>query len=574
LSALCIGLVLEFDLEDVVTVDTIDAKIATITGMNRYGISSKGLSSIQEERWSLRTFKTWFIRQIMKHIAIVPERTDRPGYGGYASAVLTGGKEPAESMPDEYVHSLNPIQTIGVGSLLQHGPDPSYIEEALDQIQIEQENVLDRMKTLLEKQDTEAAGEVILDALMTMQPERRTQVLQMLEPQESAAAISRMPVDEALSTLQTISAKTEAERNLDRAHERAERELDLAIWTAEVNLRAAEASTPEASTPEETELETNVSVAEQEAEEGISMDLDAYGCVELIEVSLEGEFLSQFPMVAQEDGPVFLGEAGNLALSAKVKQGDAFLAFGEIDISDIHEVEALTTLITEAGDARPVTFLFGRPLDRSKGAEGQVTPKPTPVESWSTLFFEAKLNETVRIKEDLCIAEKNTRLAQVQAELLSDRKNKALKEENDAIDKEIAELTAQADEHLSPLVFEGGTSLSIKVKYGSAPSLLNPPPEKAKIEKMVGTLDADGDGQLSVEEVKVLFGKMLKVNPDEIPDDHEEVIAYSDLSKEDLIEKLATSVSKDQLDKYYNAMFSEEDAVEDGAAAEDVAQEP
>ena len=133
-----------------------------------------------------------------------------------------------------------------------------------------------------------------------------------------------------------------------------------------------------------------------------------------------------------------------------------------------------------------------------------------------------------------------------------------MKRENKTLDKEIHALNEKAHYKANAVSFEGGTSTKLSISYGDqpvAPSLLNPPPDREKVEKIVDALDIDGDGNLSVAEVKVLFGKMLQVNPVEIPDDHSEVLAFAGLSREELIEKLVTTTSKDQLDKYFDAMF-------------------
>jgi hypothetical protein len=42
-------------------------------------------------------------------------------------------------------------------------------------------------------------------------------------------------------------------------------------------------------------------------------------------------------------------------------------------------------------------------------------------------------------------------------------------------------------------------------------SLLNPAPDRDRVEKIVDALDTDSDGEITIAEVKILFSKLLKV---------------------------------------------------------------
>ena len=53
------------------------------------------------------------------------------------------------------------------------------------------------------------------------------------------------------------------------------------------------------------------------------------------------------------------------------------------------------------------------------------------------------------------------------------------------------------------------------------------PPHPDDVEHVLATLDADGDGNLSVAEAKVLFAQLLGVDYFEVPDDHEDVVWFT-----------------------------------------------
>ena len=64
-------------------------------------------------------------------------------------------------------------------------------------------------------------------------------------------------------------------------------------------------------------------------------------------------------------------------------------------------------------------------------------------------------------------------------------------------------------------------------------------PDRAKAEKIVLSLDRDGDGQVTIVEVKTLFSKLLDIPVTEIPDDNDEVQQFAGLSMEEMIDMLS-----------------------------------
>jgi len=87
------------------------------------------------------------------------------------------------------------------------------------------------------------------------------------------------------------------------------------------------------------------------------------------------------------------------------------------------------------------------------------------------------------------------------------------------------------------------------------PSLLNPRPDPTMVTKIVRAMDLSEDGSLSVEEVKAMLGKLLSVPVANISDDHPEVVSMAGLSIDELVEKLCNTVSRDTVERYYEAMF-------------------
>jgi hypothetical protein len=87
-------------------------------------------------------------------------------------------------------------------------------------------------------------------------------------------------------------------------------------------------------------------------------------------------------------------------------------------------------------------------------------------------------------------------------------------------------------------------------------------PDRQKVEQIVKGLDRDKSGDLSVAEVKVLFSQLLDIPIMEIPDDHEEVVAFTMLNNEQMVDDLLSHVGKEDVDKYFDKMVREHDIEE------------
>jgi hypothetical protein len=59
--------------------------------------------------------------------------------------------------------------------------------------------------------------------------------------------------------------------------------------------------------------------------------------------------------------------------------------------------------------------------------------------------------------------------------------------------------------------------------YHRDSSMLNPRPDRGTVEAIVDAIDEDGDGELSVEEVQMLFSKLTGIPVEDIPSDDPEV---------------------------------------------------
>merc|ERR1712096_387905 len=67
-------------------------------------------------------------------------------------------------------------------------------------------------------------------------------------------------------------------------------------------------------------------------------------------------------------------------------------------------------------------------------------------------------------------------------------------------------------------------------------SLLNPEPDRMKMEKIIKTLLGDVKGVLSVKQVQLLFSKLLGIPQEDIGEDHEAVVAFAGLEAEVAVE--------------------------------------
>jgi hypothetical protein len=81
---------------------------------------------------------------------------------------------------------------------------------------------------------------MILEAVSEMSHERRCGILKMLHPQEAASALSMMSPNDAQQALEDIRTHHGIDQKMDAARRDAERELDLAVYTAESALKAGE----------------------------------------------------------------------------------------------------------------------------------------------------------------------------------------------------------------------------------------------------------------------------------------------------------------------------------------------
>lgn len=77
---------------------------------------------------------------------------------------------------------------------------------------------------------------------------------------------------------------------------------------------------------------------------------------------------------------------------------------------------------------------------------------------------------------------------------------------------------------------------------------------KAMVEEVVAHLDTDGSGSLDKDEIKALFSKMSGVPVAEIPSDHPEVVAFSDISTAALVERLWKDASQAKIEAFHSAL--------------------
>ena len=87
------------------------------------------------------------------------------------------------------------------------------------------------------------------------------------------------------------------------------------------------------------------------------------------------------------------------------------------------------------------------------------------------------------------------------------------------------------------------------------PSLFKQEPDRAMVEKIVRSLDADGDGTISLSEIKVLFAKMTERESEDISDENTELLSYQGMTVQDLITKLTQNVPKATIEKYHEKLF-------------------
>lgn len=406
-----------------------------------------------------------------------------------------------------------------------------------------------------------ATGQMILDAVNNMTPEKRVGILQLLCPEDSAAAMGRLAPHEALRVLQDMKARDEEDRTLDQEVIAAEKQLDMEMFKAEHALNVAH------------EEEGDV----LEGEGGDPVDLAVQGKVELIEVTFvadpdEGSHDELGLVMKDGTAPAVLENVEALAYGAGVRSGDTVLGFGGNDVHTKNGNEVLALIEehkadTDADGNLKMVFLFGRAIQGDDGPEGQCAPNVS-VKSWTELYETQHSRDLAILMEDLGIGDKNTRLFEIQKDMLSQPRaeRNALKQEADQLDDEIQALTNQAKtQTTNGVTFEGGSSRSLTVSYEESDtvavpprsSLLNPRPDIEKLEAIVAKLDTSQDGTIEAAEVKVLFAKLAGLPVEQIPDDHEEVVAFAGLSNEELAAKLFETVAKEKVDQFYAALCQE-----------------
>lgn len=80
-------------------------------------------------------------------------------------------------------------------------------------------------------------------------------------------------------------------------------------------------------------------------------------------------------------------------------------------------------------------------------------------------------------------------------------------------------------------------------------------PDKGKVRDIVLAADLNEDGDVSPQEVTILFSRLLGIPEDTIPIDHEEVVSFSKLATEDMVDKLFAGSSREQVDLFHHSLF-------------------
>ena len=142
---------------------------------------------------------------------------------------------------------------------------------------------------------------------------------------------------------------------------------------------------------------------------------------------------------------------------------------------------------------------------------------------------------------------------------------RALKKESSELDDEVQALTKQAKPQFDTgISFEGGLRRQITASYGADHKRITGSlfesvrPSIDKLEDIVQKLDTSGDGTIEPSEVKVLIAKLMDIPEQQIPDDHEDILAFAGLSNDELAMKLFETVPKERVDKFHQALFGGE----------------
>ena len=76
-----------------------------------------------------------------------------------------------------------------------------------------------------------------------------------------------------------------------------------------------------------------------------------------------------------------------------------------------------------------------------------------------------------------------------------------------------------------------------------------------KVAQILKALDVDEDGEISLQEVKVMFGAFLNIPPEKIPDDNQEMHAFIALSREEQQELICEQYSAQMVNRCYATLF-------------------
>jgi len=91
---------------------------------------------------------------------------------------------------------------------------------------------------------------------------------------------------------------------------------------------------------------------------------------------------------------------------------------------------------------------------------------------------------------------------------------------------------------------------------GAATSLIRRAPDRRKVEKIVGSLDLDEDGDITFDEVRVLFCMLADIPDAEIPEDDVEVIAFLNMTFRERVESICKVATHHQVNRHYAIITS------------------
>jgi hypothetical protein len=80
-------------------------------------------------------------------------------------------------------------------------------------------------------------------------------------------------------------------------------------------------------------------------------------------------------------------------------------------------------------------------------------------------------------------------------------------------------------------------------------------PDRAKLDRIVRALDKREDGGRNLEEVRLLFSKLLHIPLQDIPEEDREVSLFAQLKDADMVNKLLVGASAESIANCYDALF-------------------